>query len=130
MHIKEYIDSEKLTISDFAKIVGISSPYVYILMHKQREPGKRLAKEIEQLTYGKIAVKDLITRDKKKHCPCCGKRVSVKKKLNDDLLPLKKSEIPPDIISYGNIYEPMKSVKITPGVQQLDFYSGDITKNV
>lgn len=59
MQLKEYLDSNDLSVQDFSAITGISESNIYKYLNRTAVPSYSTARLIEILTEGEIALKDL-----------------------------------------------------------------------
>ena len=57
-----YLSSRKLTITGFARLLGISRIHLCFLVHWRRKPSLDLAARIEDMTAGKVPAKSWIGR--------------------------------------------------------------------
>jgi transcriptional regulator with XRE-family HTH domain len=78
MSIKEYLKKNKLTMAQFAKIMGVHYNYISMIIRGVRNPSISFAKEIEVATNGAVTVQELLVP--RVICPTCGKKQSVYKK--------------------------------------------------
>ena len=60
MNIKEYLYLNRMSVNEFAGRINCSRSYFSRLINGHVKPGKRLAKDIEEATNGKIKAKDLL----------------------------------------------------------------------
>jgi len=58
MKLKDYLYFEKTTITDFAKMVGISRIHMSGIANGFRNPSKTLIRHIHLITKGKVTLKD------------------------------------------------------------------------
>ncbi len=58
MKLKDYLYFEKTTITDFAKLVGISRIHMSGIANGFRYPSKTLVSHIQLITKGKVTMKD------------------------------------------------------------------------
>jgi|KBSMisStaDraftv2_1062788.scaffolds.fasta_scaffold64868_2 transcriptional regulator with XRE-family HTH domain len=58
MKLKDYLYFEKTTITDFAKLVGISRIHMSGIANGFRHPSKTLVRHIQLITNGKVTLKD------------------------------------------------------------------------
>ncbi len=64
MKLKDYLYFEKTTITDFAKMVGISRIHMSGIANGFRYPSKTLIGHIHLITKGKVTCKDFEDGDK------------------------------------------------------------------
>lgn len=64
MKLKDYLYFEKISVTDFAKTVGISRIHMSGIANGYRGPGKMLIKRIQRLTKGKVSEKDFMEEEK------------------------------------------------------------------
>lgn len=60
MNIQGYITYNGMTVTRFARMMGISRAYVYDLMNRKHYPSRKLARKIELRTQGKIPVVEIM----------------------------------------------------------------------
>lgn len=60
MRLDEYLFYEKKTITDFAKELLITRNYLNLIVLGYSKPSKRLARDIEKATGGKVTVEELL----------------------------------------------------------------------
>ncbi len=58
MKLKDYLYFEKTSITDFAKIVGISRVHMSGIANGFRYPSKTLIRHIQLISNGKVTMKD------------------------------------------------------------------------
>ncbi len=58
--LKEYLFYNHLTVTKFAKTVGISRNYISQITLDKMKPSRLLANEIERLTEGQVKAEDLL----------------------------------------------------------------------
>ena len=59
MNLKEYLDSKKISIRLFSRIMGISYTHMYGIATGFRKPGRWLCQEIIKKTSGQVSMQDL-----------------------------------------------------------------------
>jgi len=64
MKLKDYLYFEKITITDFAKMVGISRIHMSGVANGFRHPSNTLARHIYLITNGKVSEKDFENGEK------------------------------------------------------------------
>lgn len=64
MKLKDYLYFEKISVTDFAKTVGISRIHMSGIANGYRDAGKVLMKRIQRLTKGKVTEKDFEEEEK------------------------------------------------------------------
>lgn len=57
--LKEYLFYKNITITDFAKLAGMSRAYMSKITLGLERPSKLLAREIERLTNGEVKAEDM-----------------------------------------------------------------------
>ena len=63
MTLKEWLFKSRLTITDFANILGMSRPYLGQIVAGTKKPSRWLAKEISGHTYGLVSVDEIMNPD-------------------------------------------------------------------
>jgi hypothetical protein len=58
MRLKVYLATIDMKIKDFAELVSCNDRYLSRIVHGHIKPGKRLAKDIEELTEGEVKLLD------------------------------------------------------------------------
>lgn len=58
MKLKTYLADIEMTAKDFSSLLGCNAQYISMIMNGHKKPGKRLAKDIEDLTDGKVMLLD------------------------------------------------------------------------
>lgn len=61
MHLREYLEKNKISITDFAKRTEFSRPFVSLLLHGRRRISPRAAKIISSFTDGEVSVKEILS---------------------------------------------------------------------
>lgn len=64
MNLKEYLFYEKQSITDMAKLLKISRNHLSRIACGKMKPSWRLARDIEQMTKGKVIAEDLLRGEK------------------------------------------------------------------
>ena len=59
MKLEMYLKKNDIPKKDFAKLVGISSTYISLIIHGERNPSVNIACRIIQATQGEVSVNDL-----------------------------------------------------------------------
>ena len=70
MTLKEYIFRKRIKKEDFANLLGVSASTVEAYIYKRRRPIMERAKEIQELTEGKVTIEEL--RGECDGCEKCG----------------------------------------------------------
>ena len=65
MELKIYLLCHKTSITQFAKMVGISRSYLNQIILGKKFPSQKLAKRIEEASEGHVTVKDVMKKVKK-----------------------------------------------------------------
>ena len=60
MKLREYLFYNQISVTDFSKQIECSRAYLSGIIHGTRTPSKRLAKDIEAATNGKVKIEDLL----------------------------------------------------------------------
>lgn len=60
MDLREYLFRQRISVTDFAKLIGCSRAYISKIVNDQIRPGKRLAKDIELITNGEVTAEELL----------------------------------------------------------------------
>jgi DNA-binding XRE family transcriptional regulator len=58
--LKEYLFYKRMTITDFAKMIGVSRHHISQITLNKYHPSKLLAEEIERKTEGEVKSEDLL----------------------------------------------------------------------
>ena len=58
--LRKYLEDRGLTLTDFAKIAGLSITCVYDVSRGERSPGKIAIRKIEKATHKKVKAKDFV----------------------------------------------------------------------
>jgi DNA-binding transcriptional regulator YdaS (Cro superfamily) len=58
--LREYLFYSKISVTDFARNLEVSRSYLNQIVLENMKPSKRLAKDIEEATNGKVTVKELL----------------------------------------------------------------------
>lgn len=64
MDLREFLFKKGITQIEFAKKLGISRGHLNQILHKTKHPSRKLAKEIEEQTEGKVAAIELLFPEK------------------------------------------------------------------
>lgn len=62
MKLKDYLYFSEITITDFAKTVGVSRHHMSGIVNGSRKPSMAVMKNIEYSTQGKVTQEDLIKK--------------------------------------------------------------------
>jgi transcriptional regulator with XRE-family HTH domain len=77
MRLGEFLNQKKITIRDFAKVVGVSLDTVRGILYERGYVSATLAKKIYAYTDGAVSIEDLIlNRAGWERCPCCSHTIS------------------------------------------------------
>lgn len=60
MRLSEYLKETKLTQEEFAALVGVTRPFITNILNGKRNPSIQLAIRIDEVTNGKVPLKDLL----------------------------------------------------------------------
>lgn len=60
MDLKEYLFRKDIYVTDFAKQIGYTPDYIYLIKEKKKKPSFRFAKAIEEATNGEVTVEELL----------------------------------------------------------------------
>ena len=60
MKLSEYLKTKNLTHEKFADLVGVKRPFITNIVNGKRNPSIHLARRIEEVTDGKVPLKDLL----------------------------------------------------------------------
>lgn len=60
MHLREYLDQERMTYREFAEKIGIHIQSAKNIAYGSRKPGLKLALQIEEFTGGKVTPRELM----------------------------------------------------------------------
>jgi DNA-binding transcriptional regulator YdaS (Cro superfamily) len=58
--LREYMFYNDMTVTAFAKLVGVTRNYISQISRGHMKPSRLLAKEIERITEGKVKAEDLL----------------------------------------------------------------------
>lgn len=76
MKLKKYLDNNKITITDFAKKIGIHRNNLSRIINGNHFPSRTVAYKIEKLTSGEVTAESLLFKKYKSIiCPHCGKEI-------------------------------------------------------
>lgn len=64
MTLRDYLDSQKMGASSFAKKAGMKQPYTSLIINGKRKPSAPLALRIEQATNGVVTLRELLFPEK------------------------------------------------------------------
>lgn len=64
MELREYLFKERITITEFAKLIDYCRGHISQIVVSHRRPSRRLAKIIENVTDGKVKYEDMLTLHK------------------------------------------------------------------
>jgi len=64
MDLREFLFKKGITQIEFAKKLGISRGHLNQILHKTKHPSRKLAKEIEEQTEGKVTAIELLFPEK------------------------------------------------------------------
>ena len=73
MKLEAYLDQEKITLKDFARKVGCSLNYLWMVKKGDRKAGPHLAMCIVEASKGAIEMEDLRPVQKYERCQACGR---------------------------------------------------------
>ena len=65
MNLRMYLAEQNLKVKDFSKLVGCNENYLSRISHNRILPSKRLAKEIERVTEGKVKIAHTLKKSEK-----------------------------------------------------------------
>lgn len=60
MNLQDYLNTNQITKSKFAKTCGVSKGMITHITKNTRRPSPELSKKIEQITKGKVSVLELL----------------------------------------------------------------------
>ena len=80
MHIKEYLEKERISMSEFARTLGVKPQFFWLIVKKGRKPPLDVAQRIVGITEGQCTLEELIP-NRVPICPCCGRRLPKKIKV-------------------------------------------------
>lgn len=76
MMLRQYLDKERMPVSEMARRLGIHRNHMFMLLNGQRRPSIELARHIEDLTKKEVTLDDLIPpKPKCQFCPACGQKI-------------------------------------------------------
>ena len=61
MNLKEYLFFERKSITNFAKELQLNRTYMNLIVNQKVKPSKRLAKDIEIATQGKVSAAEVLS---------------------------------------------------------------------
>lgn len=62
MDLREYLFRQRLSVTEFGKIINYSRAHISKVVHGKQQPSKRLAEAIEKATHGEVKARDLIQK--------------------------------------------------------------------
>jgi transcriptional regulator with XRE-family HTH domain len=65
MELREYLFRERLTVTAFAKQLGVSRNHINKIVNGHGRPGVALARLIEHETQGKVTAQEMLQHEKK-----------------------------------------------------------------
>lgn len=60
MDLKDYLYIKRMTINQFAELIGYSRNHISGIINGRLKPTKKLAQYIEKMTEGEVTVEDLL----------------------------------------------------------------------
>ena len=60
MKLSEYLKKNKISQEKFAELVGVTRPFITNIANGKKNPSIQLAGRIEEVTKGKVTLKDLL----------------------------------------------------------------------
>lgn len=66
MELREWLFRKRMTVTELAKELGVSRPYLNSIVLGVKRPGPQLAKKIEEATNGSVKVLELLFPETKK----------------------------------------------------------------
>lgn len=60
MDLREWLFRKRITVTDFAKKVGVSRNHINAIVNNRGRPGPELAKKIQEETKGEVTVMELL----------------------------------------------------------------------
>lgn len=60
MKLREYLFYNSISVKAFSQIIGCTRVHLSEVIHGRRKAGKRLAKDIERATEGKVTTKEIL----------------------------------------------------------------------
>jgi transcriptional regulator with XRE-family HTH domain len=84
MDLKEYLKDNKITVNDFAEMIGVHRNHISGIINKRFVPGITLARHIAKITKENVTVDELIPpKEERVICPCCKRKLPKGKTLAD-----------------------------------------------
>lgn len=76
MKLQDYLERERIPISQLAKFLDVHPNHLYMIKTGKRHPGYQLAKAIQEFTNGEVTVDELVKpKEALPTCPHCGRRM-------------------------------------------------------
>lgn len=64
MDLRDYLHFQRISVTEFAQMLGCSRTHLSEIIHGKRIPGKWLAKDIERATNGEVKAEELLKKSK------------------------------------------------------------------
>lgn len=73
MNLKQYLSKRKMSISEMARLLGVSKQYMSLIIKGKKFPSIHLSRDIESITNGEITAYELLNEvPLRPRCPTCG----------------------------------------------------------
>jgi transcriptional regulator with XRE-family HTH domain len=63
MDLRDYLYIKRMTVNDFAELIGYSRNHISGILNGRLKPNKRLAQYIEKMTEGEVKAEELLKGD-------------------------------------------------------------------